>query len=137
MTSSQIPAVEDDRAVLAVLDRVYAAWADNDADAFVAPYAERATALLPGTYLGDREAIHATMADMFAGSLKGSSAIHEVQSVRFIGADAAIVVNKGAILLAGQIEPAAESRALETWVLGRENGAWRVETFHNSPEHAG
>jgi hypothetical protein len=37
----------NDGAVRAALDRVYAAWADNDADAFVAPYAENTTA--PGT----------------------------------------------------------------------------------------
>lgn len=31
----------------AVIDGVYAAWADNDADEFVAGYAEAATATLP------------------------------------------------------------------------------------------
>jgi hypothetical protein len=44
--------------------------------------------------------------------------------------------SKGAILLAGQAEPAAESRALETWVLSKKDGTWRVEAFHNCPENA-
>src|SRR5258706_2345588 len=103
MASSHTTSVrtEDDAAVRSVLDRVYAAWADNDADAFVADYAEDATAVLPGSYLPNKGAIHATMVDVFAGPLKGSRAIHEVQSVRFLGADAAIVISKGAVVPAG------------------------------------
>ncbi|QXJ20769.1 SgcJ/EcaC family oxidoreductase [Actinomadura graeca] len=121
----------DERQVLAVLDEVYAAWAANDADAFVAPYAEAATATLPGTYLSDREAIRATMACVFAGGLKGSKAVHEVQNVRFVGTDAALVSSKGAVVPSGEPEPDPESRSLETWVLSRRDGSWRIEAFHN------
>jgi hypothetical protein len=59
--------LQEESAVRSVLDRIYAAWADNDANAFVAPY------------------------------------------------------------------PAPASRALETWVLSRTTGSWRVEAFHNCP----
>ncbi|MFC4049005.1 SgcJ/EcaC family oxidoreductase [Actinomadura syzygii] len=121
----------EERQVLAVLDEVYAAWAANDADAFVAPYAEAATATLPGAYLPDREAIRATMASVFAGELKGTKAVHEVQNVRFVGADAALVFSKGAVVPSGAAEPDPASRSLETWVLSRWDGAWRVEAFHN------
>jgi uncharacterized protein (TIGR02246 family) len=80
MTSNG-PSVRDDSAVRAVLDDVYAAWAAGDADAFVARYAQNASAVLPGAWLQGREAIRATMADAFAGPLKGSRGVHEVQSV--------------------------------------------------------
>jgi uncharacterized protein (TIGR02246 family) len=129
-------ASRDDTAVRAVLDRVYTAWAENDADAFVAPYGERATAILPGAYLQSRDAVRATMADVFAGPLKGSKGLHEVQSIRFIGTDAAIVISKGAVVLAGETEPAPESRTLDTWVLSEQDGTWRVEAFHNCPASA-
>lgn len=86
---------DDESAVRAALDRVYAAWADNDADAFVAGYAEDATAALPGTYLPDEDAIRANMAQAFAGPLKGSSAVHEIQNIRFVGAETAVVTSKG------------------------------------------
>jgi uncharacterized protein (TIGR02246 family) len=136
VTSNNVTPVKDDSAVRAVLDEIYAAWADNDADAFVAPYAERATAVLPGTYLQNKDAIRATMADVFAGPLKGSRANHEVQSVRFIGADAAIVISQGIIVPAGQTEPDAATDSLETWVLSKQDGTWRVEAFHNCPANA-
>jgi uncharacterized protein (TIGR02246 family) len=119
MTSSNVrsAAIEDDSAVRAVLEGVYAAWADNDADAFVADYAEDATAVLPGRYLPNKDAIRAMTTAVFAGSLKGSRAIYEVQRTRFLGLDTAIVISTGAVLLATQTEPSAENRALETWVL--------------------
>jgi uncharacterized protein (TIGR02246 family) len=122
----------DDTAVRATLDQVYAAWAANDADAFVAPYAEDATAVLPGAFLPDREAIWACMADVFAGPLKGSAARHEVRSIRYAGPGVAIVIGTGAVLLAGQAEP--EPASVETWVLSRQDGTWRVRAFQNSPE---
>jgi uncharacterized protein (TIGR02246 family) len=123
-----------DRQVREVLRQVYAAWEANDADAFAAPYAETATATLPGAYLPGRQAIRDTMAALFAGELNGSRAIYEVREIRFVTGDVAIAASKGAVLLAGQAEPDAASRALETWVLSRQGGAWRVQAFHNCPE---
>jgi uncharacterized protein (TIGR02246 family) len=75
------------------------------------------------------------MAALFAGELKGSKAVHEVQSIRFVDADVAIVISKGAVLLADQIEPNATNQALETWVLSKQGGAWQVQAFHNYPQH--
>jgi uncharacterized protein (TIGR02246 family) len=134
MTATTPTATTDERAVRAVLDAVYAAWADNDADAFVAPYAPDATAVHSGTVMPDRDAIRATMAAGFAGALKGSEGIHEVRRVRFVGADTALVLSTGAIRFAGQDEPAAASRTLDGWVLCHRDGRWLVEAFHNSPE---
>jgi uncharacterized protein (TIGR02246 family) len=127
---------QDDSALRAVLDDVYTAWADNDAYAFVAPDSHEATAILPGAHLIGREAICAAMAEVFAGSLKGSRAVHEVQSVRYLGGDAAIVISKGAIVMAGQIGPAAETKSLETWVLSKQDGAWCIEAVHSCPANA-
>ena len=134
--ATDLISTQDETAVRAVLDTVYTAWADNDADAFVAPYATDATAVHSGTMMENRDAIRATMRAVFDGPLKGSRGIHDVQSIRFVGADTAVVLSRGAILFAGQTEPAAESRTLDGWVLCRQDGAWRVEAFHNCPEVA-
>jgi uncharacterized protein (TIGR02246 family) len=134
--ATKIISTEEESAVDTVLETVYAAWADNDADAFVAPYATDATAVHSGTVMDNRDAIRATMAAVFDGPLKGSKGIHDVQRIRFIGADTAIVLSKGAILFAGQTEPAPESRTLDGWVLCKQGGTWRVEAFHNCPEVA-
>jgi uncharacterized protein (TIGR02246 family) len=134
MTATNPTSTTDEPAVLAVLDAVYAAWADNDADAFVAPYTPDATAVHTGTVMSNRDAVRATMAAGFAGALKGSEGIHEVQSVRFVGADTALVLSRGVIQFAGQDEPDPASRTLDGWVLAKRDGSWRVEAFHNCPE---
>ncbi|HYZ55971.1 MAG TPA: hypothetical protein VE733_21075 [Streptosporangiaceae bacterium] len=40
-----------------------------------------------------------------------------------------------AVFLAAQTEPAAGSSSLETWVLAKQQGIWRVEAFRNCPEN--
>jgi uncharacterized protein (TIGR02246 family) len=134
MTTTTPISTSDEDAVLAVLDAVYTAWADNDAGAFVAPYAPDATAVHTGTLMPDRDAIRATIVASFAGPLRDSEGIQEVQSVRFVGPDTALVISRGAVRSAGQDKPAPASRTLDGWVLSRHDGAWRVEAFHNCPE---
>jgi uncharacterized protein (TIGR02246 family) len=112
-----------DRQVREVLREVYAAWDANDADAFAGPYAEPAMATVPGIYLSGGQAIRGMMAALFAGDLKGSGAVYEVREIRFVTGGAAIVTGMGTVLLAGQAEPDAASRALETRVLSRQDGA--------------
>jgi hypothetical protein len=46
-------------------------------------------------------------------------------------ADTAIVISNGGIQFAGQTGIAAETRSVDTWVLARHHGTWRVEAFHN------
>jgi uncharacterized protein (TIGR02246 family) len=138
MTASQISTIQKDEvAVRAVLDTIYAAWADNDADAFVARYAPDATAIHSGTVMTDRDAIRSVIAAEFQGRLKGSRGLYEIQRIRFVGRDTAIVFSKGVIQFAGQAQPTPESRTLDGWVLSRHAGTWCVEAFHNCPETEG
>ena len=135
--TSAAATTREGRTVTAALDEVYAAWAAGDADAFVAPYSEHATAVLPGSYLPDRSAIRATMAEVFAGPLNGSTGVHQVQSTRFPTAEVAIVISKSGIQFAGQASVAPETRSVDTWLLSRQDGSWRVEAFHSCPEAGG
>jgi uncharacterized protein (TIGR02246 family) len=122
-----------DREVLAVLDSLYKAWADNDADAFVASYTEDATSILPGSYSASRAATRDRMAAGFAGPLKGSQVRDEVQSVRHLGADAAIVVTRSAVVMAGETEAPDDRWVIATWTLTRQNGRWLLAAYHNCP----
>lgn len=122
-----------DREVLAVLDGVYTAWADNDADAFVASYTEDATSILPGSYSTGRTATRDRMAAGFAGPLKGSQVRDEVRSVRRLGADAAVVVSRSAVLMAGETEAPGDRWVIATWTLTRQNDRWLLAAYHNCP----
>lgn len=121
----------EDREVLAVLDNLYKAWADYDADAFVAEYTEDATSILPGSYCVGPAATRDRMAAAFAGPLKGSLPRDEVQSVRRLGADAAVVVSRSAVVMAGETEVPDDRWVIATWTLTRQNGRWMLAAYHN------
>jgi uncharacterized protein (TIGR02246 family) len=126
----------DDTAVRAVLDQVYAAFAANDADAYVTAYADPMSAVMPGAYLPSREALHAAMRHLFAGPLAGARGTYDIQSIRYLGNEVAVVISRGVVLLANQTDPAEAQPWMDTWVLSRDGDSWRVASFHTCPEQA-
>jgi uncharacterized protein (TIGR02246 family) len=123
----------DEPAVRAVIDAVSAAWADNDVAAFVAHYADDATAVLPGFALLSKAVIRTAMAAAFAGQLKGTRRVHRVQGVRFLGDATAIVISRSATVSAAETEPAADRWSVATWVLSDRSGRWLIEAYHDCP----
>ena len=124
-----------DQAALGVLDGMYAAWAAGDADGIARHYTEDASVVMPGLHHSGREAVRAFFTAGFAGRLKGSTAIDEPQEVRFYGADTAIVISTGRIVLAG---PDADNRVVRaTWTLVRQDGQWLIAAYANAPVQAG
>jgi uncharacterized protein (TIGR02246 family) len=119
-----------------VLEHVYKAWDDNDADAFVAPYTEDAVAILPGSYLSGKEGVRANMAGSFAGPLKGSTTINKLISVREYGPDTAIVISESGIKFPGESEVPDARIVRATWVLVKRDGKWLVASYHNAPRDA-
>ncbi|ALE06338.1 hypothetical protein AL755_14160 [Arthrobacter sp. ERGS1:01] len=137
MVKNQLPdapteAVEQ---IEALFEEIYAAWADNDADAFVASYRDDATVVMPGVYHRNKEEIRASMAAGFRGPLKGSRAVDEPMGIRVLGNGTAIVASKAGILMAGESELPAGREVIATWVLVREDGNWFVASYANAPAH--
>jgi len=122
-----------DREVLAVLDNLYQAWGDNDADAFVDSFTADATSILPGSVSTGRAAIRDRMARGFAGPLRGSRVRDEVQDFRRLGDAAAIVVTRSAVVLPGETVVPEDRWVVATWTLTREQGPWLVAGYHNCP----
>jgi uncharacterized protein (TIGR02246 family) len=122
--------------VRAVFGEVSRAWADGDADAFTSRYAEDATVIFPGTYLPGRGAIRAAMAAAFAGPLKGSRRIHDLQAIRFPGDRTAVVISNSATVFAGEPEAPADRWERVTWLLSRRGGRWLIEAYHSCPQDA-
>ncbi|WP_086827824.1 SgcJ/EcaC family oxidoreductase [Streptomyces sp. NRRL B-24572] len=120
--------------VRSVIDAVYEAWTANDADAFVTHYAPDATAALPGSFRDGRERIRAAMAAGFEGPLKGSTIRDEIHSVRFLGEsrDAAVVVARSTVVLAGETDVPEDRWVRVTWALERTGAdGWLVVAYHN------
>lgn len=129
-------AEEDEAAIQAVLDKSYRAWAAGDAAGMVADYTVDATAILPGSRRDGRDAIRESMAQAFAGPLKGTSTSNKQLSLRFVGRDAAIVVSESGILFPGQTEVPDAGKVHATWVLEKRDGSWMIAAYHNSAVQA-
>jgi uncharacterized protein (TIGR02246 family) len=127
----------DDQAVLGVLDSFYRAWAAADTDAMAELYTPDATALSVRFQHAGRDQIRAYFEAGFAGRLAGTTAVDEPRSVRLLGADAAVVVSDGGVLMPGETSVPADRRQTATWVLVRQDGEWRIAAYHNCPAHAG
>jgi uncharacterized protein (TIGR02246 family) len=119
--------------VLHVIEAVYNAWVDGDADAFAELYTDDATVVQPGVHKKNKGEIHTTMAAGFAGPLRGSRIHDEPQSVRFFGSDTAVVIAEGGILMAGEEEVPAARVVRATWVVVKQDEQWLVAAYHNSP----
>ena len=124
----------DEATIRATIDGVYVAWRDQDPDAFVANYADRAVALHPGSILPGRDAIYGAITEGMQTHMKGSEALHEIDEVRFLGADAAFVISRQAVRDNNKQDPAPASRSRTTWVLSRRGDGWQVEGFHSLPD---
>ncbi|MBO2444288.1 SgcJ/EcaC family oxidoreductase [Actinomadura nitritigenes] len=126
--------VQDEAAIQAVLADSYKAWEAGDADGMVADYTTDATAIMPGSLRDGREVIRQSMAQGFAGPLKGSSTSNKQLSIRFLGQDAAIVISESAILFPGETEITDDRRKVNaTWVFEKRDARWLIAAYHNSP----
>jgi uncharacterized protein (TIGR02246 family) len=123
----------DVAAIKGILESHYQAWDAGDADAFVTDYAEDATVIMPGIYRRSREEVRRNMADGFASFLKDSTAIDKLESIRFLGENAAVAVSETGVRFPGETEIPAERMVYATWVLEKRDGTWRLAAYHNSP----
>ena len=127
---------EDKAAIQAVLAASYKAWEAGDADGMVADYTADATAIMTGSLRDSRDVIRENMALAFAGPLKDSTTYNKQLSIRFLGRDAAIVVNESGILFAGQTVVPDAGKVNATWVFEKRDGQWLIAAYHNSPAMA-
>jgi uncharacterized protein (TIGR02246 family) len=123
----------DVAAIKGVLENHYKAWDAGDADAFVTDYTEDATVIMPGTYRRSRDEVRQKMADGFASFLKGSTAIDKLESIRFLGENAAVAVSETGVRFPGETEVPTERMVYATWVPEKRGGTWLLAAYHNSP----
>jgi uncharacterized protein (TIGR02246 family) len=128
---------DEERAVRDALSAVFTAWEENDADAFASWYTHDATVVLPGLHLKNRDELRATMVAAFAGPLRGSRRAVDLDTVRFLGADAAVVVGRSAVVHEGEAPPPADRWMTSTWVLDRYETGWLIAAYHEAPAFVG
>ena len=135
MTASTVsaPAGADLAAIAGIPQRIVAAWADHDADAFAGVFTEDGSLILPGLHLKSRDAIRSYMSGAFAGPYQGTRVTGQPVDLRPLGRDAGVLITQGGVLAPGETEVAPERAIRASWVVVRQDGEWRLAAYQNSP----
>ncbi|HEY5746475.1 MAG TPA: SgcJ/EcaC family oxidoreductase [Chryseolinea sp.] len=76
----------------------------------------------------EHEAFHQKL---FTGFLRGSKLVGRIKAIRFINPDVAIVHQTGGVQLRFQKRFPGTRLSINTNVLVREQGTWKISAFHN------
>ncbi|MFD6565070.1 SgcJ/EcaC family oxidoreductase [Micromonospora profundi] len=131
-TTSPLSA-EDEAAVREVPQRIVAAWAAHDADAFAATFTEDGSMILPGVFRQGRDEICGFMGQAFAGPYRGTRVTGTPTAVKVLAADTVLVLTEGGVLAPNDTEPSAERAVRASWLLVRRDGQWLLTAYQNSP----
>lgn len=130
--------VSDEGGIHQVLEQQVAAWNRGDAAAYAENFAEDGTFTnLLGMYFEGKQAFQERHDQIFKTSYKGSKKQEDVVSIRFVRPDVAIVETLQSVtgyqkLLPGTTADAKgrlRTRLLQVMV--KENGVWKIATYHN------
>jgi uncharacterized protein (TIGR02246 family) len=131
---SAISALQPEDAVRDVMIRLRDAWDRGDVEAYASLFSEDAqfvTAL--GTRMQGRESIAESHQKIFDTFFKGTKLGGYPNSFRRIAPDVILVESAGSILFPGETEQKVAPNGLRTLVVARQDDAWRIVSFQNTP----
>jgi uncharacterized protein (TIGR02246 family) len=127
------PSASDQAAVAALTQRVIAAWAYGDGDAFANLFVEDGTMILPGLFKKGREEIRAYLKEAYQSTYKNTQVTGKPLDLRFFSPDCGILITQGGVLAAGETEVSDEQAIRATWTVVKRDGQWRLAAYQNSP----
>jgi uncharacterized protein (TIGR02246 family) len=119
---------KDEAAIQDILKQLETAWNAYDSTSFAAAFAEDANFIqIFGGQLDGRPAIEAAHHHIFNTIYKGSHAIFQLRSIRFVRPDVAIVFSRAQVNFSeGKIE------TRPTLIVTKEESAWQIVAFQNT-----
>ncbi|WP_163507348.1 SgcJ/EcaC family oxidoreductase [Fodinicola acaciae] len=116
------------RAILEIGQAMRDAWNRGDATGFASLFTDDASFVAwTGAHGYGRQAIAEAHRPLLAGPLAGSRLTMTDESLRFIRADAAVLVTTGAV-----VSTERDHRSIQTLVLVKDDGRWQVSAFQNT-----
>ena len=122
----------DDRQIRELFDRFLRAWAANDPAAYVDCFTADADYVsFDGTRTSGRAAMQHHFDQLFRGVLAGSRLVGDVESVRLVTADVAILHGTASVLMPWRSALPRRRLSRQTLVAVRTGQGWRFSTAHN------
>ncbi|AIE87685.1 hypothetical protein OP10G_4317 [Fimbriimonas ginsengisoli Gsoil 348] len=119
---------KDEASVKAILGRLEKAWTSGDAKAWSEAFAKDADfTVWSGLRVHGREAIRAGHEGIFKGPYKGTVLKFEIDSLRWVRPDVAVVLTKG-----DTPGGKAGEQMKQTFVISKHGKSWLVDAFQNT-----
>jgi uncharacterized protein (TIGR02246 family) len=130
---SQGRAATHEPVVRELYQRLMDAWNQGDGTAFAAVFTHDGDLVaFDGTHLKGREQIAAVQQRLFDKYLKGTRLVGEVERVRFLDHDTAVMHALGNTVMRGKSTPSRQRASIQTLVAVRHDDGWRVAAFQNT-----
>lgn len=124
---------QDKKAILAIFETIGKAWNEHNGQSFGQCFTEDADYVtFNGQHIKGRQDIAEIHQKLFDGVLRGSSMLDggSIQ-IRFLTPDMAVVHCVGAIKLRWQKKAPKNRDSINTNVIVKEKGDWKIAAFHN------
>jgi uncharacterized protein (TIGR02246 family) len=124
---------KDELAIRGIADSIVAAWNKGDGSAVAAVYSESGTLVAgDGRVTRGQEQIARYHDKLFDTMLKDTRLTVRVTSIKFLAAHIALMQTEGGILWPRESSLASHNRGIQSFVVVREAGAWRIALFQNT-----
>jgi uncharacterized protein (TIGR02246 family) len=123
----------DEAAIWALFEELLDAWGRGDGLAYAALFTADADYLaFDGSHTKGQQAIASAHQQLFDTWLKGTRLVGQIDSLRFLAPDVALVHATGGTLFSGQPASRARRPSIQTLVAVKRAGQWRFTAFHNN-----
>ncbi|HCT79285.1 MAG TPA: DUF4440 domain-containing protein [Micromonosporaceae bacterium] len=107
-------------------------WTAGDAEAFGQCFTDDADYVsYDGSWATGREALQDNHDRLFRGVIAGSAMVGDIESMRFVTPDVAVLVGNGSVLMPWRKELPKRRRSRQIMVMVREAGQWRIAAIQN------
>jgi uncharacterized protein (TIGR02246 family) len=127
------PTATDEREIRQLYDELLDAWTRGDANAYGEVFtADVDYVPFDGSRLTGRHAVTDSHDRLFRGVLTGSALVGDVETVRHLHRDIAVVHAFGSVLMPWRSKLPKRRLSRQTLVAVRTAGGWRFTAFHNA-----
>jgi uncharacterized protein (TIGR02246 family) len=122
----------DDIQIRSLFDDMLAAWTRGDAQGYGACFTEDSDYVsFDGTRAEGRQPMVDSHDKLFRGVLAGSALVGEIESIRYVSDDVAVVHANGSVLMPWRRTLPRRRLSRQTLVVRREGDGWRIAALHN------
>ncbi|MEV6557518.1 SgcJ/EcaC family oxidoreductase [Nocardia sp. NPDC051756] len=130
---NQTPHTTDDMAVKEVFQQLQRTWTANDAQAFGALFTEDSDYVsYDGTRAIGRNQHQHNHDQLFRGVLAGSALTGDLESIRYITPDVAVLYGTASVLMPWRSRLPKRRLSRQTLVLLRTENGWKITAIHNA-----